>query len=306
MPDLEKQIELIQNQQDIHQDFRLFLTSMPAPYFPVSVLQNSSKITTEPPQGIKVNLQRSFNGIDQAYLDQVPLKEVYAKLNLGVCLFHAIVQERRKFGPLGWNILYEFNNSDLEAAKDILQMFLVDVNNKNDIPWESIIFLTGQITYGGRVTDDLDLRLLMTILRKFYSINIVKEKFKLCSIDQYRFPKNFDYQSLSSYIEQLPLDDSPEIFGLHSQANICYQNQEANKIMETITMVMPQSSSGHVDEHNIQTVKDMIKQFLDPKNLPILDFSQGHKDHSKLESNGLIPSLSTVLLQEISRFNILI
>lgn len=68
------------------------------------------------------------------------------------------------------------------------------------IPWDSILFLTGKITYGGRVTDDLDLRLLMTILRKFYNINIIKDKFKICNIDAYRFPKSFDYTSFQTYI----------------------------------------------------------------------------------------------------------
>lgn len=61
MPRLEVMVLELQEQKDsIHEDFRLYLTSMPADYFPVSVLQNSVKVTTEPPRGVKANLKRTY------------------------------------------------------------------------------------------------------------------------------------------------------------------------------------------------------------------------------------------------------
>ena len=110
----------------IHPDFRLWLTSMPATFFPVPILQNGVKMTNEPPRGLRANLMRSLtlvgDWVDFEQCEGNNGSAVWKKLAFSVCFFHAMVQERTRFGSLGWNIPYEFNDSDLEAGLLLLKM----------------------------------------------------------------------------------------------------------------------------------------------------------------------------------------
>lgn len=89
-----------------------------------------------------------------------------------MAFFHAVVQERRKFGPLGWNIKYEFSDSDLSASITMLLNFL---NEEGEIPWDALKFMTGEINYGGNVTDEFDRRLMLHILNVFQNDDIVSQ-----------------------------------------------------------------------------------------------------------------------------------
>lgn len=94
---------------EFNKEFRLWLTSMPSNTFPVSILQKGIKLTYEPPKGLKNNLMRCYFGIENKKFEECNKLKEWKKLLFSLSFFHALVIERRKFGPLGWNIPYGFS-----------------------------------------------------------------------------------------------------------------------------------------------------------------------------------------------------
>lgn len=60
---------LIENPTNIKPEFRLFFSSMPSKSFPTFVLQNSLKVTNEPPKGLRANMKRSFTDINSDFFE---------------------------------------------------------------------------------------------------------------------------------------------------------------------------------------------------------------------------------------------
>ena len=73
-------------------------------------------MTYEQPKGIKNSLKRAYNLYDQTSFETCLKSKQWKRLLFGLTFFHALVLERRKFGPLGWNKPYEFSMDDLNIS----------------------------------------------------------------------------------------------------------------------------------------------------------------------------------------------
>uniref|UniRef100_A0A8B9RU69 Dynein axonemal heavy chain 3 n=1 Tax=Accipiter nisus TaxID=211598 RepID=A0A8B9RU69_9AVES len=297
MPTLEKICEEVIVPENTNDKFRLWLTSYPSEKFPVSILQNGIKMTNEPPKGVRVNLLRSYLNdpiSDPVFFSSCKKPEMWQKLLFGLCFFHAIVQERRNFGPLGWNIPYEFNESDLRISMQQIQMFL---NEYEEIPFEALTYLTGECNYGGRVTDDKDRRLLLSLLSIVYSKDIEQDKYRLAAGDDYYIPPHGPYESYIEYIRSLPITTHPEVFGLHENADIAKDNQETNQLFHGVLLTLPREAGGSGKSPQ-ETVEDLAQDIL--SKLPS-DFDV--KEVMKVYPLLYEESMNTVLRQELIRFN---
>lgn len=106
-------------------NFRLWLSSNPHPKFPISILQKCIKVTTEPPKGVKANMLRLYSNMPKELGTLVKENKVFYKRSLfALCWFHSLIIERKRFKTLGWNIIYDFNDSDFETADKILQLYI--------------------------------------------------------------------------------------------------------------------------------------------------------------------------------------
>ncbi|VEL23056.1 unnamed protein product [Protopolystoma xenopodis] len=120
--------------------------------------------------------------------------------------------------------------------------------------------MIGEVQYGGRVTDDYDKRLLNTYARVWFSENMFGDAFEFYK--GYKIPRCRTLEDYRSKIDTLPLVDSPECFGLHSNADITYQTNNTDAMLSTIVNIQPKDSGGGGGETRESVVYRLAEDML--------------------------------------------
>ncbi|CAK6957757.1 dynein axonemal heavy chain 8-like [Scomber scombrus] len=291
---MDELLDTISTVETMHDTFRVWITTEPHDLFSITLLQSSIKFTNDPPQGVRAGLKRTFAGISQIQLEVSNLP-TWKPLLYSVAFLHTAVQERRKFGPLGWNIPYEFNSADFTASVEFVERHLDDCGPKKDVSWVTVRYMLAEVQYGGRVTDDYDKRLLKCFARVWFSKKMFDPAF--CFYTGYKIPVCKTIEEYMEFIQNLPTMDSPQALGLHPNADITYQTNTSAEVLDTITNIQPKESgggSGATRESIVYSMAEDMLNKLPPNYVP-------HEVRARLLKMGALNPMNIFLRQEVDR-----
>ena len=284
---------------ETHPEFRLWLTSYPCAAFPTSLLQAGVKVTIQRPQGVKPCLL-SFYKSDYVtegsmYSEAGP---TFHRLLFGLAFFHGVVEERRQYGPVGWNIPYEFSPSDLTVSARQLHQLLADSASP---PWPALHYLTAQCNYGGRVTDDQDRRLTASLLARSYNNQLVENPgLALSPSGTYCLPLQLEVEAVQEAVQSLPNLVEPGALGLHENAALVRQERESSQLLAGVLATQPQVDAVESVAETAGGVEKEVEKLL-ALVPPLLPEDLEEKFPTSYEQ-----SLNTVLQLEVARYNSLL
>ena len=250
--------------------------------------------------------QLSNSKPDREHYESSTKPEAWGPLCHALTMFHAVVRERRKFGALGWNCTYDFNDSDLRVSMRQLHLM---VESCGALPFKALRYLTGECNYGGRVTDDHDRRALVTLLGTFYCSAAVQADehtgHNPCGSPltaAFSIVRRADLAGYLEHVTGLPDEESPLLVGLHPCASLSQSLLEADQLLEQVLCLSAQTAAHSVAAPTASAALSgqlkMIKGIRE-RTRGVFDLEAARARFPFSYRN----SMSVVLVQEIARYN---
>ncbi|KAF5116137.1 hypothetical protein DV495_001276 [Geotrichum candidum] len=205
-----------------HPDFRLLLTMQVNTKVPTTLLRVSRIIMFEPPWGMKASMQSSFKTTSAERISKLPIER--GRLYFLLSWFHAIIQERERFTPIGWTKIYDFNDSDFESGLFVVDSWINSISKNRSnisplaIPWQAIQRLLTDIVYGGKIDRTEDLEVIQGIVSKVFVPEAYNLDYSLVQNMHLTGPEGSGLESFEEWIQDLPERQPPEWLGLPHDA----------------------------------------------------------------------------------------
>ena len=281
-----------------HTDFRLFLSSEPC-LMPVFLVKISIKLTNEAPEGIQANIIQAMKHFQEDFFDASDSPSDLKAIVFGLCVAHAVLVQRKKFGEVGWNQRYPFNYGDLRACADISKEQIQF--SEHLVPWQDLRFLFGDVIYGGHITDSFDRNIVFTYL-ELYVCDEVHQQSGFDIVPGMNSPTSWDepYSSLVAHAQRQKVEEVPESIGLHSNVEMgimLYQERELCRCVRKLHAdESQQSRSTFVQERAGSTINEVVEKL--PHAIPSPDTSLANSNESS--------PYVRLLQQEVTAFNELV
>ena len=227
-----------------HPNFRIFFTSDPSNSIPIGLIERCIKLTNDPPSGLKANLIGAISSFNKE--DYEELEPRTRGIMFGLCYFHAIVVERKKFGGIGYNMMYPFVLGDLRDSSKCLNNYMENAPTK--IPWADLRYIFGEIMYGGHIVNDFD-RLMAERFLEFLMKDELLDEMQMYPFSddpkvQFKAPSTSNsFNRVLEHVET-EMSDTPLAFGLHTNAEIGFRTNQSELLFDTILDISPSDGSG--------------------------------------------------------------
>ena len=280
-----------------HPDFRIFLSAEPSTNIPIGILQRCIKLTNEPPQGLRANMNRALANFSDEVWENSPKQAEFKALLFSLCFFHAVVVERKKFGSQGWNRNYPFNFGDLTTCVEVLNNYL----DERPVPFEDLRYVFGEIMYGGHITDDWDRRLCNTYLEEYVRPEVVDGNVFFFEEFCCPNPANASMTDFRALANEGLAMETPKAFGLPANAEIGFRTAAGEVLFKNILELQPRGAAAGGGLTMQEKTKDTLNEILDT--LPPMEFSLMDLAERLAEDRD---PYQNVFMQECERMNFLI
>lgn len=214
------ELDQLLDKRKAHDNFGLFMTCLlSATNIPSALLSKSNVLTHEETPTFKAILLESFSYLWKQQICLLPAAKTICFL---ISWYHSVIQENLKFVPNAFAKKYDISEVDLNSTALYLRKVFNSLDGKSvirtdELPWDEILSILGQVLYGGKVSIEKDAAFCKELAMQLFNPRCCDDDYNLPHT-QLKIPFDDEFELYAKWIEDLPDNIPHEWIGLDSGA----------------------------------------------------------------------------------------